>query len=165
MDTKEILKNQLSILPSNILSFVQNESWIEDVADIAKKFQLTEENSASLENEVFLVLICMEPEQDFKENIKNELGLDQNIADWITEDIDKNIFSKIKKDIESFTSVEKTKQNNIGNSFEQIIRNQTSAMMPAVESLGQVPQNLPTKEDKVIHNYINKPDPYREPIN
>lgn len=29
----------------------------------------------------------------------------------------------------------------------------------------EAPHNLPTGNNNVIHNYITKPDPYREPIN
>lgn len=78
--------------------------------------------------------------------------------------------------------------NPVGQDFEKIIMNQAKAMQPArpadesgrvtsneVRDTNKVPDNLPTNNEptnsaeamldkRVIHNYIGKSDPYREPI-
>ncbi len=186
MDYKETIKERVEMLSPELRAFVLDENWRREAEKIGKKFNLDEEKYASLENEIFLVLLCFEPTDDFVENIKNELGLDTNIAEFIKEDAEKNIFNKIPEEKEEVPekSKEPQPQNNIGTSFEQIILNQAKAMMPA-RPAGWVPPdrsmnyesrimnekegkpaNLPTEssEPKAIHNYITEPDPYREPL-
>jgi hypothetical protein len=189
MDYNEIIKERLKILPEGLKSFVLGDGWRADSQKICKQFNLVEDKYVSFENEIFLVLLCFEPKKDFTENIKTELGLDANVAGWVNEDVEKNIFSKVADDMnfiwkvievidkESAANTEDTKQSEatqeetnetqegsggsgVGQSFEDIILNQAKAMMPAVEP----PNNLPTEQEKpnVIHNYIGS-DPYREP--
>ncbi len=155
MDYTEIIKERVKILPEGLKDFVMNENWRSDIKTIGEEFSLNEEEYASLENEIFLVLLCFELRKDFIENIKNELNTDGNTANWIAEDVDKNIFNQVKEDLDEIekeinqnTEQEKEtptqSQNNIGTSFEQIILNQAKAMQPA-RPAGWVPPNLPTQ--------------------
>jgi hypothetical protein len=150
MDYKETVKERMEILSQQLRDFVLNESWRNDVETIGRKFNFDEEKLAMFENEVFLVLLCFEPKTDFAENIKNELGIDSNTADFIVEDVEKNIFNKVASELDSFEKqmsenekeevieeIEPEKEtpiepkNSVGESFEQIILNQARAMMPA----------------------------------
>lgn len=173
MDYKETIKERLKILPDSLRAFIMDENWRKDAEGISKRFGFDEEKYASFENEIFLVLLCFEPRKDFEENVKRELVIDSNIATRITEDVERNIFSRVAGELdaverqveESETENQEVIQpaNGVGQSFEQIILNQAKAMQPAREA----PSNLPTgeqqtKEPKVIHNYIEN-DPYREP--
>src|SRR3989338_1209560 len=192
MDYKETIKERLGLLSPELRTFVLDESWRREAEKIGKQFNLNEEKYASFENEVFLVLLCFEPKSDFAENIKKELGIDTNMAGWVAEDVEKNIFSKVAKEIDEMWQIASTEsiggaeqneepnqnqsQNNVelpphsasevGTDFEQIILNQAKAMQPAREA----PVNLPTSESqveerpKVIHNYVGESDPYREPV-
>ncbi len=209
MDYKETIKERIKILPEQLRVFVLDESWRRDAEKIGKKFNFNEEKYASFENEVFLVLLCFEPKNDFMENIKKELEIDGNVAGWVAEDAEKNIFSKVVDEVnsmwqvtdtvsaegpeqskgaeaienvagtgrvesivnekdnsntdQSFQSPEQSKNNNVGQSFEQIILNQAKAMQPARPA---TPEDLPTEQDKPrkIHNYVPGSDPYREPL-
>jgi len=177
MDNKETIKERLDILPPELRAFVLTEKWREDAQKIGKQFNFDEVKYASFENEIFLVLLCFEPKNDFTENIKKELEIDSNMAGWIVEDIEKNIFSKVTNEIEAMwqaadtESIEgpeqsegKEENDGVGESFEQIILNQAKAMQPAVASpkLGygvakpavdeqrrDVPTNLPTDEENM----------------
>jgi len=192
MDYKEAIKERLGLLSPELRTFVLDENWRKEAEKIGKQFNLNEEKYASFENEIFLVLLCFEPISDFVENIKKELGIDTNMAGWITEDVEKNIFSKIANEIDEMWQIANTEgaeqsegteepnqnqsQNNVklaphsasevGTDFEQIILNQARAMQPAREA----PVNLPTSESqveerpKVTHNYVGESDPYREPV-
>ena len=174
MDYKDTIKERLNILSSELKTFVLNENWRKDAESVGKKYNLSDEKYASLENEIFFVLLCFEPKSDFVENIKRELEIDSNMAGWIAEDVNKNIFSQVEKEIDQMWASgsadgegepeqsEIKSTNNIGQSFEEIILNQARAMQPAREA--GAPENLPTEtERKVIHNYIGESDPYREP--
>lgn len=162
MDYKETIKKRLDELSPELRAFVLDESWRREAEKVGKQFNLNEEKYASFENEIFLVLLCFEPPTDFAENIKRELEIDSNMAGWIAEDVNKNIFNKAVG-IENTEGPEQS-EGGVGNDFEQIILNQARAMQPA-----QAPGNLPvesSQEEKVraIHNYIGESDPYREQI-
>lgn len=175
MDYKETIKERLNILSPELRAFVLDENWRRNAEKIGKQFNFDEEKYASFEDEIFLVLLCFEPKNDFAENIKRELGLDSNLAGWITEDVDKNIFSKVANEIDSMWQIEDTERNErserteeksdgVGESFEQIILNQARAMREAV------PANLPTENSapksevpKITIPDYSSGDPYREP--
>ena len=176
MDYKETIKERLGLLSPELRTFVLDESWRREAEKIGKQFNLNEEKYASFENEVFLVLLCFEPKSDFAENIKKELGIDTNMAGWVAEDVEKNIFSKVAKEIDEMWQIASTEgaeqsegteepnqnqsQNNVelpphsasevGTDFEQIILNQAKAMQPARTPgdgpAREAPANLPTGE-------------------
>ncbi|MFH0804535.1 MAG: hypothetical protein V1896_02955 [Candidatus Zambryskibacteria bacterium] len=189
MDYKETIKERIKILPEQLRAFMVDEKWRGDAQRVSERFSFDEEKYALFENEVFLVLLCLEPPTDFAESIKKELGIDNNMAGWIAEDVNKNIFSKVSDEITSMWQMAEQAENvtnKVGTDFEQIILNQAKAMQPAVASpkLGygvakpavderrreETPNNLPTGEGqaeekpKAIHNYVPGTDPYREPI-
>lgn len=180
-ENQQILKSQFEKLPKTLRDFVSKGNWSASVLGIAKKINLTQEKYASFENEVLFVLIGLQPKTDFVENIKNELEIDSNMAGWIAEDVEKNIFGKVANEIDEMWQAieqngeedeenvqEETNENlekdevgsTVGQSFEDIILNQAKAMMPAVP-----PENLPTgpEPQHEVHDYPTGQDPYREP--
>lgn len=173
MDYKETIKKRLDVLSPGLQTFILDENWRRDAEKIGKQFSFDEEKYASFENEVFLALLCFEPKEDFVDNIKNELKIDKNMADWISEDVKKNIFSRVANELNAMWQsgaieikeepAQKTQNNTepatqneggVGESFEQIILNQARAMQPAVaqELSSDVakpavpPENLPISE-------------------
>jgi len=173
-ETEKIIEEYISKSPEAIREFMVNGDWKNNTNIIADRFKFTEENKNDLINEIIFVLIGMEPKSDFVENITRELEIDSNMAGWVAEDVNKNIFSQVEKEIDemwktgdSAQGEEKAPpQNNIGTDFEQIILNQAKAMQPARNALaseaGEPARSA--EEKKVIHNYIGENDPYREPV-
>jgi hypothetical protein len=195
MDYKETIKERLNILSPKLRTFILDEKWRSEAEKIGKQFNFDEEKYAAFENEIFFVLLGFEPKSNFAENIKNELQIDSNMAGWVTEDVEKNIFSKVANEIEitwqntnletdenlepsaktgetenkGGKSEESQMENNIGQSFEQIILNQAKAMQPARtpgDEPARPPQNLPTNKPRpeIVHDYTTGSDPYREPL-
>lgn len=113
-------------------------------------------------------------EKDIFSKVANEISAVWQAADAGSEEEQGE--TEIVENVESDTSGEAS--GGVGGSFEQIILNQAKAMQPArlaSESVAggparEVPENLPTggqnqsEQPKVIHNYINESDPYREPL-
>jgi len=165
-------------LPGTLQAFIKNESWRNNVDKIAKQYNFSEEQSASLENEVFLTLLCFSSTKDFVPSIKTECNVDDEVATKISNFINGTIFGAVMKDIKdvwasmSGTNSSSTpipeQKNKVGDSFEQAILNQAKAMMPAQENKPtQTPSNLPTEPEMKIDTSIPKQypgkDPYREP--
>jgi hypothetical protein len=191
MDYGTEIKNRLIELPAPLNEFVTTEKWRGEVLKIGNLNNLGEDKFISLENEVFLVLICLEPTTDFRENIMREAGLDENTARKISDSLNGSVFGPVMQYIKAAWSSEEAgeqsggeifslgrkenaepKENNIGDSFAQAIINQAKAMRP----IGEVPNNLPTQtpqESKSVSPTQTPPtasqprtnDPYREPLN
>lgn len=180
MEYETIIKERIETLPEKLKDFVLSEEWRKEAREIGKKFNFDEKKYTSFENEIFFILIALESPDSFTENIKTEVGVDANVTNWIVEDVEKNIFSKIPVEIETvWQAIESEEQNEIegessdsqtqnkqensgmGQDFEQIILNQARAMQSAIP-----PKNLPTSdsEPKKIRDYPIGSDPYREPV-
>lgn len=171
-DIDKTIEEYIEKAPEAIKKMLADGSWTRNANSIAEKFKIGSEKTSDFKNEIVFVLIGMEPKTDFTENIKNELGIDSNMANWIVEDVEKNIFSKVADELDEMWQTseqeepeekpkENPQQNNVGESFEQIILNEAKAMREAIP-----PENLPVdnSEPKAVNNYLNKEDPYREPM-
>lgn len=146
MDYKQEIKERLEILPETLKAFVTNESWRSEAQKIWQKFGFGQEKYVTFENEIFLVLLCFEPRKDLEENLKNELGMDENTVVQIKDEVSKNIFNAVSSELDEIERQieenekeepneqpieEKKPANTVGQSFERIILNQAKAMMPA----------------------------------
>jgi hypothetical protein len=54
----------------------------------------------ALENEVMLALLGFQPIEDLQKNIKNELGIPDELAKTLTEEISKIVFEPIRQELE-----------------------------------------------------------------
>lgn len=176
MDDKTTIENRLKILPEKLQALIVDGSWGDKASEISKQFKLDDKKYINFEDEIFYVLLCFEPKSKFTENIKRELGIEQNLAEQITSEVEKNIFSKVVDDLNAIEKkIKETSKkpqvvqpaSKIGESFEQIILNQARAMQPArptgesvaggpARAPGEVPQNLPTHPSQ-NSNPIQKP--------
>lgn len=188
-DYKQTIKERVEELPQGLQTFIKNESWRSNVSKVGKQFNFGEESLASLENEVFLCLICLEPVADLKDNLKRELIIDENLARRITDSINGSVFAPVMKDIKEFLA--NTSQNpalansvpankaletkpeppkdNVGDSFEQAILNQAKAMQiakPAQSVQTPTPQPKPITPVTTTSTPINPiPKPVTPPTN
>ena len=66
MNYKETIQERLKELPIVLRSFIADEKWRADAERIGKQFNFNEDKYASFENEIFLVLIALEPKDDLR---------------------------------------------------------------------------------------------------
>lgn len=181
-ESKEIIKAKLEQLPDQLRSYVLGESWRQNAQKIGGQYNFGKEKYALLENEIFFVLICLEPPKDFVENIKREAGLDENTARRIADIVNGSIFAPAMKDIKSvWQKIEESAPKESGatsepaiksyDSFEQTILRQAQAMRPAFTSPkpsgegGQGSGEAKPASSPTSTNPSNVgPDPYREPV-
>lgn len=174
-ETKNIIKDQLLKLPKDVRVFVVKSEWINKIKNISSKFNLEENSEVVLEYLVLNVMIGLSDPKNIAEDIIRKTGIDRNIAEWITESIEKDILEPYSELFpEENTTEIKGVERFAPNSYEQILINQAKAMRPVgisteqQASSSQVPHNLPTEENSnqgAIHNSIgySGSDPYREP--
>jgi len=165
-------------LPPHLREIIASPEFGLIISGIAKNNNLDDEKSNYLSKIVTHILVGIETKENLLLNIIKFTGIDENRARSISDNIKNKIFNnldslykeinynsekewsgEVSKSIETETAQqpqeqrrETPPQSNVGNSFETIILNQAKAMQPAIE-----------EKPRVIHNYIAKTDPYREP--
>lgn len=165
----EIIKEQLNNISENLRKYVLSNSWSEAVNRISRQNNILEGGAVGLENEVMFVLICLEPPKDFVENIKKEIGLDENTARRIADSVNGAVFAPVMKDIKTYwqnipneipEEIPKEEPIKPYDSFEQTILRQAQAMRVA-----QAPNNLPgARPVEAPKQESSGADPYREPV-
>ncbi|HLP43651.1 MAG TPA: hypothetical protein VK145_00015 [Candidatus Nanoarchaeia archaeon] len=101
MDTNlvEKLKGQLSILPENLQNFVMKTPWMDDVESIAHKYNLDEEQTEGLRQEIMFVLFGIEKLSSLRANLVEELDITYDQALKIAFDANAQIFNPVMEDI------------------------------------------------------------------
>ena len=177
--TKEQKKEAYKKLSPEVQDFVMSNETTELIENYLKEADLSEEQSTDADSEILYAMYGLQTLSGAIENIAKLSGKNINDLSKLKTDLDNNIFKNIPNMVNrpeeksEETTQKSSPQNNVGNSFEQIILNQARAMQPAREA--SAPENLPTadsatsyvepqEEKKVIHNYIGENDPYREPL-
>lgn len=174
--------------PQEIKDLMFSTELGEKIMDIAEKNNLDEDTGLKFVDEIGYVILDLKPKSVFFDSLV-EIGIEKSVAMTVTREVENKIFTELDKIKSKVTpniniSISKSAQQNVGQSFEQIILNQARAMQPARES-SQVPANLPIEKEsempiqrpierekdsiqptqnREVHNYSSGNDPYREPI-
>jgi hypothetical protein len=161
---KQLIKERFESLPKALQEYISSDVWSSKISQICTQNNIQEDIRVGIENEVFFVLIGLEPPKDLKDNIVRETGLEDGVARRIADTVNGSVFSPVMnyiKDLWKEEQATETKQSKVGDSFTQAIVNQARAM----QLIGEAPINLPTQET-AQHATTYKPgtDPYREPI-
>ena len=96
----DILKERLSALPPVIKDAISGAEVENHLRQLSDKHKLHLDQWQLLENEVMMTLIGMQPAEALEENIKKEVGLDENLAKEIANDIALEVFDPIRKEME-----------------------------------------------------------------
>ena len=92
MDETKDIKEYLTKLPTYVREVIASTDWYSRVNEIGEKYSLNLEQIKNLEYEILFVLIGMEADTDFKENIKKQLKISELLVDQINGEVDNRIF-------------------------------------------------------------------------
>lgn len=104
-----IIQEYFSKLPEYIQDSIISDVWNKKIADIVKRYSLTQSQSVSLQYEITFVVVGMESGGDLVSNIKNELGVSLLLAEQISKDIEKELLSWLDNVQEANTKKEPVK--------------------------------------------------------
>jgi hypothetical protein len=108
-ETENIIKEQMKILPKEVINILADPAWSEKVLTIGRKNGLTEEQSQTLLLETNLVLLGLVHPDEYADELKNRLKIDEMKADNIVSDINREILSGVReKLIAMFASQEQS---------------------------------------------------------
>lgn len=152
--SKEQIRRQFDSLPKSLRQFIAEADLEKITNELQKKYSLHLDQLGALAEEIHLVMIGLTPARDFQRRIKNKIGLSEDTVNLITYDLNQEIFSQIRRELEKIAIPEDSQE------FYQ-------AKMSGISS---VPKEEVAVEDKTEDNKDTatptKPirDPYREPI-
>lgn len=177
-DLKSIISPFVKKAHPIVKSFITSGDLEDTIGEIAENYNLNESEISDLNDLVCMILVGIENPDKLFDEVPKITGLPQNLADDLSVAIQNIVLSTLASKIEAGTTRSQP-QNNIGNSFEQIILNQAKAMRPArpaggiqnpeagIQGKTNAPTNLPTEENSKpkisVPNYSGN-DPYREQI-
>lgn len=95
----ENLKKQIESIPTHLAAFALSEKWNSDLKTIVSNHSLSDDQTTNLENELFIILIGLEPAKDFTRNIAKTLNLDPEKAVLIAEEVNSEIFEEVREDL------------------------------------------------------------------
>jgi len=99
-DIDKDLAEQFKSLPKVVQDAITSADVQEHMRALAEKHQLHVDQWELLENEVMLTLLGLEPIEKIAENIKNEVGVPQDVAAALAADISKIVFEPIRGELE-----------------------------------------------------------------
>ena len=100
---KEQIKLAYSRLPENIQQVFDAEETALALMAMGKKYGLHIDQIGQLTTIVHYVLLGLLPQRDFIKEIKNSVGVSEDIANLITYDFNQQILSKIRKELEELS--------------------------------------------------------------
>lgn len=163
--SKEIIREHYNRLPEEVKEFMESEETIKKILDVGKKYQLHMDQINGLSSEVGYVLHGIEKSTDFVGNLTKYVGISEDVANLITYDLNQEIFSKIREELQK-----------VDQGLGQTTTGEGEAAGPKqmfeqkMAGVSNVPKQEVAVEAKTEDNKSSEPapqairDPYREPI-
>lgn len=171
----EQLKEQFKSLPKVVQDAITSADVAKHMRELADMHKLHLDQWESLENEVMLTLLGIQPIADIQKNIKNEVGLTDEVASALAADISKIVFEPIRAELErsldnpqavnvQVSAVEEVGRQAIAEEKANTVAAATPPQAPNTDKVARAPISESYKageastERKSVHD-----DPYREP--
>lgn len=128
MDIQQIIKDRYKELPEDIQQAIKNTNLAEKFMVIANKHSLRIDQNGSLQTETLLVMLGLEPSEDYVDNVQKALEVSRNEAQSIAEDVNKEILGSIRSTIQS---IEEKQEKQESNSIQQTPKSPPPPPIPA----------------------------------
>ena len=106
--TAEQIQNRFEQLPKEIQDAVTSADVHDSIVSIAKKYNLHIDQEGELVDQVGLAMLGLSPSKDFTTNFSNSSGVDMATARSISEDINNQIFAKIRNSMRQLQEKQET---------------------------------------------------------
>lgn len=122
-DPIQIIKEKLLQLPDQVQQAILSSDLKQKMRTIADKHSLMLDQTGLLQNEIFFVMLGMEPSSDFVDNVTSELNIPRSKAEMIAQDINTLIFAPIKTYLREWEE-----QAKVENAEEKSLKEKNSAL-------------------------------------
>ncbi|HEY4528266.1 MAG TPA: hypothetical protein VJJ48_00360, partial [Candidatus Paceibacterota bacterium] len=169
MDNIEnLVKDRLEKLPPEVATAIRTVPWIEKMEEIARAHKLDEDKTEAFGIETALVIVGVEPPQNYPENLAEKVGLDEDMVVEIAREVDEKILTPILELVKNPKLEEKAEKNSAN--LPMIEPNEVVHDVKPQETQNKVEikiQEEPPVKDKPDprnENYQAGKDPYLEPL-
>lgn len=105
MDTQDIIKNRLSQLPEDIQRAIKDGDLASKFDSVAEKNNLKIDQNGNLQTETLLVMLGLESNSDYIDNVQKSLEISRSEAINITKDVNELILSPIRDSLRAIQEV------------------------------------------------------------
>lgn len=168
MDIKnEAISEQFDLLPTTLRQLIVEFDLGPVLDSLRGKYSLHVDQIGIISEQLMLTMVGLASVTNFTESIRNKTGVSSDTANLITYDLNRQVFSKIREELEKVTapdgsvrSLPKTEEQKSApeQRFDQKMGGVTSAPKQEVEVKQQ------TSDNKIVAPTTPPRDPYREPI-
>ena|SRR3989344_5120762 len=102
MDIQEIIKQRYQELPEDIKRAIKSADLATKFSNITNKHSLHIDQNGALQTETILVMLGLEPTEDYVENVQRNVEVSRTEALSIAEDVNNEILDPIKTSLRSF---------------------------------------------------------------
>ncbi len=115
-EIENIIKEQMKILPVEVIDVLASPAWTEKILNIGKKNGLNEEELGTLQLETSLVMLGLTHPDSYVEELKNHLKVSEIKTDNIVNEINRELSNGIREKLisifnDSLISKEEIKKN------------------------------------------------------
>ena len=139
------LKERFDKLPKVVQDAITSADVEKRMRELADTHKLHIDQWQALENEVMLTLLGVQPIEDLEKNIKSEVGVLDEIAKALTEDISKIVFEPIRAELErelEHPDAKAAEVSDVDGMRTQVLHDEAAPVVPAAPAV--LPATPPT---------------------
>ncbi len=125
-DVINILENQFNKLPESLQTFIISNDFKESLKNIGKGFDLDDKKQTFLENETLMIILGLEPLNDFGKNLKERGKFAQEQIHNVIKNVLEKIINPIEGDLHTFLEKELQEEETEGGEPEKEISGQNN---------------------------------------
>jgi hypothetical protein len=164
-ETEKEIQNQINSLPKKVREVIASIDITSEISKLREKHHLMLDQISTLELETMLVMIGLEPAENFVDNLKSNLNLDEVKANAIADDVNELIFDKIRKAMMSEGGEEQKEEVLDKNSILWEIENPTPTFSTNQQKTPIIPTQNPATQSNIPEIApINTIQKYTAPI-
>ena len=122
----EILENQFEKLPKSLQTFIISNNFRDGIKDIVYKLNLDDKKQTFLENETLMIILGLEPLNDFGKNLKERGEFAQEQIHNVIKNVLEKIINPIEGDLHTFLEKELQEEETEGGEPEKEIDEQNN---------------------------------------
>jgi hypothetical protein len=180
-DIQEVLKERFVQLPKVVQNAITSEDNAKHLRELGEQHKLHIDQWEILENEVMMALFGVIPIENLESDIKKEVGVSDEIAKSLTENISKIVFEPIRQELERQLEHPEAKAADVSGveaARTQILSGEANPLPPAAPAVEPATPPTAPPTEKAVRAPISEAykagepssarasvadDPYREP--
>jgi hypothetical protein len=151
--TTEQIQSQFGKLPKDLQNAISSTEVHDSIVAIGNKYGLHVDQLGEMVDLVGLIMLGLSPSKDFVKNFSQEAGVKNDIASSIAEDINKEVFDKIRNSMKAIENTKESAEEQATAKSQQSLADLERVGGFTIEPTGQngngngaVPANLPGAE-------------------